>query len=178
MEINTKVLLAAENDFRLYRNQVEKIKDETRAVTLKVSSLKGIDEISSKLKRICSELDTSSYILSQMSCFLEMAAETYNRSEEKNADKRDSAHRKITVYSAGDNPTVTPFPRYAELMASEPTFKRYRTQKAVNKKRFSGIREIYLLKLWPDINNQAAKIYRVRNKTEISSVLSTIGRLF
>lgn len=178
MEINTKVISGAENDFRLYRNQVERISDEVRVVTLKVSSLKGIDGIGSKLKRICGELDEASHILSQMSCFLEMAAETYNSSEERVADKRDSAYRKINVYYVADNPTVTPFPRYADLIPTEPTAKRYRIQETVIKKSLNSIRKKYMLKSWSDINNQVVKVCRLRNKTEILSVLSTIGRMF
>lgn len=178
MEINTKVLLTAENEFRLYRNQIERINDEARLVMLKVSSLKGIDEISLKLKRICSELDTSSHLLSQMSCFLEMANETYNRNEERVADTRDSVYRKIDVFSVNNKPTVTPFPRYADTLSSETTFKRYRIQISGIKEHLDDIMKFYLTKPRADVINQIAKTYRLRSNAEILSVLSTIGKLF
>lgn len=178
VEINTKVLLTAENDFRLYRNQIERINDEARLVMLKVSSLKGIDEISLKLRRICSELDTSSHLLSQMSCFLEMANETYNRNEERIADKRDSIYRKISVFSIDNKPTVTSFPRYADTLLSKTTFKCYRIQNLVIKEYLNDIKKFRLMKSQPDLNNQVVKIYRLRNKAEILSVLSTIGKIW
>ena len=122
MKVNTGVLRSAECDLRMFRNRVEGINDELKAVISAVADMKGI-ECYGKLKKISYNIEYSAYVLSAMSEVIEKTAEAYDLSEEKIVNRREKSYTALLMPRKAEYPKIQSLD-YADYIQHNPSFER------------------------------------------------------
>lgn len=87
MEVEIRTLVDSEHALRKANNDIRKICDDVNSVSCVVGSMKSLDVPNRRLKLTIDNLERLRMSLSQMACFLEMANETYVRTERQITDR-------------------------------------------------------------------------------------------
>lgn len=81
MEVKTQALMDSEDSLRRASLEMRRICEELESVSRVVGSMKSIDISRHKIRNIENNLEELASAVSQMACFLEMANETYEKTE-------------------------------------------------------------------------------------------------
>lgn len=125
MEVKIQALEESEHAMRKAKNDIRMICDEIECSATILRTMKSLDIPARKLKSIKNNLEGLQTSLSQMSCFLEMANETYVRTE--NQVKLKSLflfHGFPFPYATlvVGSPTIADFPNAASVGNTEQIF--------------------------------------------------------
>lgn len=175
MKINTGVLVSAENEFRSYKIRITTISEEIRASASVIASLKGIDGVGLKLRKISSDLDETSGVLSAMSCLLEMAAETYGKTEDDLVE--NSTYLNKCSVGFRQVRSAVSFPEYINLYPDNPSNTVYVIKESKISELLNDVRKKYFTNSYIRSEQSITNTYCMRFDSRAASVISTIGKI-
>ena len=132
MEVKIQALEASEYAMRKAKDDIRRICDDIECSATILRTMKSLDIPARKLKSIKNNLEGLQTSLSQMSCFLEMANETYVRTE-KLVESRCGLVFHIVplpshIFTTVGSPAIADFPAAANVGNTEQIFNSIETE--------------------------------------------------
>lgn len=116
MEVKTRALVDSEHALRKARNDIRRICDDINLVACVIASMKSLDVPKHRLNLITEDLENLTISVSQMACFLEMANETYIRTEKRITDLHsENIFNKFSVHWVINNPKIIEFQKISAM---------------------------------------------------------------
>ena len=126
MEVKIQAIEESEHAMRKAKNDIRMICDEIECSATILRTMKSLEIPARKLKSIKNNLEGLQTSLSQMSCFLEMANETYVRTEKQIESRCGLAFRLVPFHIPNwvlvGSPTIADFPNAASVGNTEQIF--------------------------------------------------------
>lgn len=175
MKINTGVLVSAENEFKSYKGRITTINEDIKASVSVIASLKGIDGVGVKLRKISLNLDETSSVLSEMSCLLEMAAETYSKTEEELVENSTYLNKCSVGFQRVRS--AVRFPEYINLYPDSQPNTVYIIKESKISGKLNDVRKNYFTNSFVGADQSITNTYCMNFGSRAASVISTIGKI-